>query len=383
MDMMLSQGHSSEQSPHPVKRRRLAKRKRLGQAARAALLLMAWLGGSGCSDDSGGRGDASLHGERGTLDQHPPASETMTADQGDDQKLPGEDLSPSPDQKTDHPGSTVDAPPVGYTGTFSSAAGYQVAELTLGGVARQMDIFVPSNLGANRPLVLAFHGTDSNGWDALTESKADKLAQSEKFLVVAPTARAMTKGDWDNHVAGQVFYETYPNIERATNPDLQLVQAIITEAKRVFGIDRQRVYTMGFSNGAFFSMFAAMRLHEQIAAFAENAGGLVTCPTMGDCSFYSDTVATCAEMAQLPGYCSCSGAEKPGPVATAGYKPPGLLMHAKDDSTVSVYYTCSLSARMTALGYQLQTTIRDGGGHTWPNNFASTAWPFLSQFSHP
>jgi len=256
------------------------------------------------------------------------------------------------------------------------------ASLKVAGEERSVAIYLPASRGPQPPLLLVFHGTDGNAEDAIWGADGQTLADNQGVVVIAPQARKMSQGDWDNHTAGQTYFETYPSTDVASNPDLQLVQAIIAEARRAYGVDSKRVYCAGFSNGGFFSLAAAMALPDLVAAFAENSAGLVRCATTADCEF-SGSGTSCGELATQSGYCSCSGTEKPISIPTGGYKPPGLLAHAADDGTVSPYYTCDLAARMQSLGFTTQVEIRASGGHDWPTGFAEHAWQFLSQHTHP
>ena len=260
--------------------------------------------------------------------------------------------------------------------------GVRSATLNVGSLNRTMLIYLPSGLTANAPLVFLFHGTDSNYNDIFSQTGARSLADSEKLVVIAPQARRMSSGDWDNHVGGQSYFETHPNLTPSNNGDLAMVQAVIAEARAAYRIDSRRVYTMGFSNGAFFSAFAAMRLPNQIAGFAEASGGLVRCTYTRSCNF-TGSGTSCAVLASRAGWCSCSGTEKPAPVETGGRHPPGYLTHAADDNTVSPYFTCALESRMATVGYQFKTVIRSGGGHLPPSNLASLAYAYLRQFSLP
>jgi poly(3-hydroxybutyrate) depolymerase len=260
--------------------------------------------------------------------------------------------------------------------------GPSTAKLTVAGVARTVALYLPQKRAAKPALVIVCHGTDGDAGEQLAEAAGDKLADSEGLVVAAPQARVMPKADWDQHTAGQIFFETYPKVTLETNVDLQLIVAIIAEAKAAYGIDEKRVYIAGFSNGAFFAQFAAMALGGRIAAFASKSGGLVRCDTTDVCTF-SGSGSSCAALATQTDWCSCSGSEKPGPIATTGYKPAAYLVHAADDGTVSPYYTCQLADRLKSLGYDVQLNIVPTGGHEWGDDFLPTAWPFLSKHVVP
>ncbi len=262
-----------------------------------------------------------------------------------------------------------------YSGQLPSEAGLALVTLNVSGSERTVAAYRPTGLASGRPLLLVFHETGGDAADALSSSGAIELADREGLVLVAPQARALAAGDWDDHVAGQRYFETHPNLSPSTNGDLQLVTALISLAGRDLGSDAKRVYTFGFSNGAFFATFAALTLPGQIAGFAEAGGGLVTCATSPSCRF-AGSGASCAELAAEPGYCSCSGEEKPAPLPSSGRKPAGYLAHGRGDTTVSPYYTCALAARMQALGYPNQVSIVEGD-HRWPPGFATSAWSFL------
>lgn len=250
---------------------------------------------------------------------------------------------------------------------------------TVGGVQRSVWVYVPQGLPTGAPLVFLFNDTDGGTLGNLSQSGLQALADAQKLVVIAIDARVMSAGDWDQHQAGQRFYETYPNTTLTSNNELQLVDALIPEAVKVYGCDPRRVYTMGLSNGAFTAYFVAAGLQGKIAGFAEASGGLVPCQTTADCSYTSVTM-DCAAAQQ---WCApmCTDVEKPIPLPTSGFKFAGYLAHAFDDDTVSVYYSCNLATRMQNNGYPVQTAFRATGGHTWPSNFAQSAWAFLAQYN--
>ncbi|MBL8604889.1 MAG: hypothetical protein JNK72_23375 [Myxococcales bacterium] len=267
---------------------------------------------------------------------------------------------------------------IAYSGSFAVRTGRFTATLTVAGLSRQVVLYVPTTRPTNPALVLAFHGTNGSGDVMLDESGAVTLANSQGVIVAAPTSRYMSRGDWD-HATEETYWETYPNVSPTANADLMLTRAIIAEAQRRYNVDADRVYAIGHSNGAFFATLAAMTLSDRIAAFANSSGGLVQCNTTQSCRF-EGTGSTCAQLRGQSGWCNCTGAEKPGPIATSGRRPPGYFAHGTQDPLVSVYYTCALEARMQSLGYTVSTVLRSGDGHVLPSRFATDAWGFLSRY---
>jgi len=276
---------------------------------------------------------------------------------------------------------------VTYTGSFPSGkTGYVTTSLGVSGYTRKVVLYVPKKVGAKPPMLITLHGTHGDAKYMIQSSYAKDLADSKQVLIASPQSRKLPFGDWDNHYPNDVYWETYPNVDPSKNADLLLVQAIIIEAQKSYNVDPKRIYVLGHSNGGFFSILCAMTLKDKIAAFVANSSGLVKCAKMKDCTF-KGSGNSCSALSTKSGYLSCAskctGAEKPGPVATSGRKPPGYLAHSSDDNVVSPYYTCALSARMSALGYTQSVTIHTGNGHSIPWNLAVTSWTFLSKHSLP
>lgn len=290
-------------------------------------------------------------------------------------------------------GDVTNSSPVSASGGLTATTGFSQQALTIDGASRSVNLFAPSGLGSSPALVIAFHGTsgEPNDWidsDPGSDPQGlEALANTNKFVVAAPRARDWGDGasDWDNHGGNDRYWETRfdANPSRGSDPnanaDLVLVKQIIAAAHTTFNVDTKRVYLIGFSNGAFFSLHAAMLLRDQIAAFAEAAGGLVTCPSTGSCTFQSSSTSCAA----ISAGCSCSGTEKPTTIPTSGRKVPGILGHNNRDDTVSVYYDCALSARMQALGYDVSENIFNDTGHGIPAGFVDQAWTFFSTRSLP
>ncbi len=280
------------------------------------------------------------------------------------------------------PTPTSEIPPGLVQGRLPPKAptGFYPAKLTVGGVSRDVTVYFPPKLAPNPPLILAFHGTGGTAEDGVWDTAANETADAQGVLVISLQARRMPQGDWDNHEPGQVYFETYPHTTIDNNNDLQLVLATIVEAERAYGVDPKRIYTAGFSNGAFFAQFAAMALADRIAGFASSAGGLVRCPQTGSCSFVGQAT-DCGALAGESGWCSCSGAEKPVPLRNLTQKPAAYIAHSVRDGTVSSYYSCALSERLQSLGHPVSLALRTTGEHESPPHFMPEAWKFLSR--HP
>ena len=325
-----------------------------------------------------------------------PDKGTPTPDKGTptpDKGTPDQ-ATPTPDQATPTPDITVtpDQSTAWYTGTFPAASsfpgsGFKSATLGINGSNRLTWLYKPTNLKAKPALLVAYHGTSGLAQDTIWDAEADILADAEGLLVIAPQARTMTVGDWDAHIPGDIYFETYPNVTPATNQDLEHLQAIITEAIRVYNVDPKRVYLTGYSNGAFFVTLAATAMPTWIAGAAEAGGGLVRCADVDTCYFAAATPSTltCAAMTTQPDWCACSGAAKPGPIpnVTGQYKPAIYMFHRNQDQAVSVYYACQMQSELTAAGYPVKFDLITGSAHAYPAGFATTTYAWLKQYTLP
>jgi len=287
-------------------------------------------------------------------------------------------------------GDVTGSSPVSSSGSFTASNGFSQQTLTVDGVGRPIALYAPASRGSSPALVIAFHGTSGEQTDWIDSSASSDLAASAAangFVVAAPRARDWGDGasDWDNHGGNDRFWETRfdANPSRGSDPnanaDLVLVKQIIASTHATFNVDLNRVYLIGFSNGAFFSLHAAMILRDQIAAFAEAAGGLVKCDRTDSCLLQSSST----DCGTISSGCSCTGDEKPTAIPTTGRQVPGILGHNNRDDGVSVFYDCALSSRMQALGYDVSEHISNDSGHGIPTGFVDAAWTFFSTHSLP
>ncbi len=266
---------------------------------------------------------------------------------------------------------------IAFSGALPTTSGRQTASLTVGGVPRSMLVYVPVSRSASSPLLLLFHGTNGSPDAIFDQGAAQRVADENGVVVVAPNALDQALSDWDHPDSQGVWWTTYPSVDPATNPDLRLVRAVLVAAQRAYGVDPARVYVIGHSNGAFFAQLVADTLGDRIAAWASSSGGLCNCATRPECMFTGQGT-TCDALRAQPGWCSCRGDDKPGPVRTAGRRPPAYITHGTADDQVSVYYACTLASRLAASGFETQVVLRDGEQHVMPDEFAHVVWPWLA-----
>jgi predicted esterase len=247
-----------------------------------------------------------------------------------------------------------------------------------------IEVVVPTNIGPRPPLVISFHPTGGTQAEAISQFELDTKAVDLGFIAVAPRAgyrNGQHPADLDHDLSqGDSSWNMW-DPDPATNDDLRYVAALIDAAQQTYGVDTSRVYTMGFSNGAFFAYFAAASLPDRIAGFAENSGGWTTdaCPTRYWAESaglsYTASVApagisvgdafACSVLFAASGFpvsCRISATNHLLPPSPVARVPFGYLAHYSSDTIVSAQWSCILAE---ALGSRAQTTIRFSDPDIW------------------
>lgn len=341
---------------------------------------------------------------------------TVAAGCGGEESLPGVDgdaeagdLAVAPDPSVDFAGVDLvgfdlsgvprpnDMTPVSSS-TLPSRTGGGTFVLA-GRTESAIRVVVPSPLPANPPLVIAFHGTGDEPSGAMSDSQLETNASTYGFVAIAPRAgyrNGNHPGDVDHEPDSSGSSWNMWNLDPSTNEDLRYVVALINSAHAAYNVDTSRVYTVGFSNGAFMSWFVAASLPSTIAGFGEASGGWTTdaCPTRYDAdsnglSFYPTSgpapgaSVSCATLyasttPQFPSACIPTATNLLRPPRPSARTPFGYLAHYTSDDIVSVAWSCYLA---TSMGARAQITLRwsdsDGThGHNAPPDFFDKAWTF-------
>lgn len=222
----------------------------------------------------------------------------------------------------------------------------QTLSIKIAGVDRGAIVHAPS--GLSRPaLVLLLHGLGGDGTAMQSSTQMDKVADREKFVAVYPSA---VGGTWD--YAG------------AKN-DYAFFKAIIDSTVARYGVDRERVYVTGFSQGGGEAVHAAFNYPDVFAAVApvSSVGSGAPTPkrpvpillTFGTKDLYTPAtfMASVASWVKID---SCKGS----PVVVRPYP----STNAKSVVTRISYESCAQGTRIVVDSIQ-------GGGHEWPNNTAT------------
>lgn len=126
--------------------------------------------------------------------------------------------------------------------------------ISVNGKKRTIDVYAPSGMGENRPMVISAHGMGQDIAYQKENSRWDQVADTAKFLVVYPQSDGST---WDLSASGA---------------DIAFIKAIIKEMSSKYKIDLDRVYMSGFSMGGMLTYSVANCMADQIAACAPVSG---------------------------------------------------------------------------------------------------------------
>jgi polyhydroxybutyrate depolymerase len=131
------------------------------------------------------------------------------------------------------------------------------------GLIRKYTLRLPAGVSANdpRPLVFNFHGYGSNAVQQQLYSAMNIIADAERFVVCYPDGIANA---WN---VGWSF--------GSTADDIGFVRKMIDKLVSKYGLDPERVYSCGMSNGGFFSYRLACEMPDKIAAIASVTGSIV------------------------------------------------------------------------------------------------------------
>ena len=126
------------------------------------------------------------------------------------------------------------------------------------GNSRSYWLYVSASAAASpsTPLLLVFHGATQTASGAALMSWLYPLADAEGLIVADPQAT----GD---------YWNTPNSLPRYWDvPDVPVVDEVINDIDREFGVDRSRLYVAGFSNGAIFTEVLACTRGDRFAAVA-------------------------------------------------------------------------------------------------------------------
>ena len=146
--------------------------------------------------------------------------------------------------------------------TISAKSGeFPDEKITVGNVERSYRLVVPEsvNLKQPAPLVFAFHGFLIDSKDFMPKyTRLNETAEKHEFLLVYPEAVGKSWGISAEKIAA----------------DLAFFDALLKKLSADYQIDERRIYTLGMSNGGYFSHLLGKERSETIAAVASHSGPL-------------------------------------------------------------------------------------------------------------
>jgi polyhydroxybutyrate depolymerase len=168
----------------------------------------------------------------------------------------------------------------GNTSTPPIAPWDHVENVRLGSFDRHFMVHVPAGLAAKRklPVVIMLHGAGGTGQQAMEQTGWDREADREDFIAVFPDGVAehpklpasflLNPQTWNEgsgrHASGQ-----------RNDGDVEFIAYIIDALEARYGVDPNRIFVTGFSNGASMTFRIGVELSDKVAAIAPVAGHLL------------------------------------------------------------------------------------------------------------
>jgi polyhydroxybutyrate depolymerase len=152
----------------------------------------------------------------------------------------------------------------------------ELQTLNSDGRQRRYLLHYPPQFEAARawPLVLSFHGGNSNGRIQLEFTAMNETADREGFVVVYPFGTGERERLLFWNAGNCCGYAQKHQVD-----DVSFVRTLLDRLKQDVNIDRDRVYATGMSNGAMMAYRLASEMADTFAAIAAVAGtmGTETC----------------------------------------------------------------------------------------------------------
>ena len=148
-----------------------------------------------------------------------------------------------------------------FLSSINSVAQVQTGGFVFEGRLRDYIVFLPQNYNdtAKLPVVFNLHGITLSAQQQMDYSRMNEVADTAGFIVVYPNA---VEASWNCGIS----YVTH------NADDVGFFSALIDTLASHYSIDKEKVYSCGFSLGGFMSYRLACQLSNRIAAIADVAG---------------------------------------------------------------------------------------------------------------
>jgi len=145
-----------------------------------------------------------------------------------------------------------------------------VISLSVNGDERLFRLSVPNtDAGTKLPVIIAFHGGGDADEDFQQQDEFDQLGEEEKFIMayaIAESDRTPSEGEW------------FLNTAATSRDDNYFSEAIVDELSKVYCVDQDRLYAIGYSLGSMYTYEIACQLNHRFAAVASFAGTMPVSP---------------------------------------------------------------------------------------------------------
>jgi len=244
---------------------------------------------------------------------------------------------------------------------------------TTDGRTRSYHLYVPASLPSDAPvpLLVGLHG--GGGWGTQFEdnSRFDRLAEANGFLVVYPDGVGVSLIGEDDHLRTWNAGTCCGQAEKDGIDDVAFISQLIDQIEADHHVDPSRVYAAGHSNGAMLSYRLACELSDKIVAVGIVSGAL---------EIDSCTPAKPVSVIQINGTAddnvpidggrgsrTLSGGSHPPPrdgadaIARADACADGPEVGVRGDLTTTSWTGC-------ADGTDVRYVVIDGSPHAWPGS---------------
>jgi len=285
--------------------------------------------------------------------------------------------------------------------------------MTFDGVTRYYEVYLPATMGANPPMLLMLHGTQSTtnpqavislnwGWQS--------VADAYGFILVKPASTYNTKsGQWNWNAysmdaafqAGEGGTCTEPPATGCPD-DAGFLRQLITNLASQYNVNQNQIYVAGFSSGAQMAHRVAVEISDLVAAVVIGSGTIV-----GQLAPPPITMPGLPlEPISVQEWHGTADTEiPPCDHGTTGYSGVKFYLATVDDSFN--YWTtnnacttfantqplCKNDAPNTgttgndatacASGAEVQFIWEEGLGHAWTNSSDTVRWQFFAAHAKP
>jgi polyhydroxybutyrate depolymerase len=202
----------------------------------------------------------------------------------------------------------VDAPP-----PVANVAGKHVHRLTVGGMTREVIVYVPPQSAGTTPVPAVFmlHGTSGDGEKFFNISGWREKSDEVGAISVYPSALTYCFWEDENHdgdfadvgerkvttkwASGELASDSLPLctaderamlsaenqalVDHPLMDDVAFMDAVLDLLAHEYAVDASRIYASGFSNGGGMTSRLALERYDRFAAIAAAAGALKLAPT--------------------------------------------------------------------------------------------------------